>query len=117
MARRVRMRSSDTIIAATGAGGGVSGAAVLPEQNVILVSSDGSTKGVKMPPSNVNEWRIIINTSSTALNLFAASGGTINGGSADAGCAIPASKGVFCACTATDTWKVHDMPALAGAAA
>lgn len=117
MARRLRIRAASSITAATGAGGGVSGAAELPAQNVILVSSDGATKGVKLPFNQQGDWCQIINTSSTALNLFAKSGGTINGGSADAGCAIPASKGVFCYCTTTDTWKVFDMAAAASAAA
>lgn len=117
MARRVRMRATATITAATGAGGGVSGAAELPVQNVNLVSSDGATKGVKLAMENAGEYCQIINTSSTACNLFAKSGGTINGGSADAGCTIPASKGVLCYCVAANTWKVFDMAAAASAAA
>jgi hypothetical protein len=59
----------------------------------------------------------VLNTSSTACNLFAASGGTINGGGSDVGCAIPASKGVIAVCTAADTWTVFDFTAHAGAAA
>lgn len=110
------MRATATITAAAGAGGGVSGAAEMPAQNLILVSSDGATKGVKLPLNQQGDWCIVINTSATACNLFAKAGGTINGGSTDAGCAIPASKGVICSCVDNDTWKVHDLTALAGAA-
>lgn len=106
-----------TPVAATGAGGGVGGAAALGAGNMLYVSSDGATKGVKLLTGVAGDTKWIINTSSTAANLFAASGGTINGGAADAGCAIPASKGVVAFCSAADTWTVFDMPAHAGAAA
>lgn len=106
-----------TPVAATGAGGGVSGAAALGAGNMLYVSSDGATKGVKLLTGAAGDLKWIINTSSTACNLFAASGGTINGGGADVGCAIPASKGVVAYCSATNTWTVFDMPAHAGAAA
>ncbi len=106
-----------TPVAATGAGGGVAGAAALGAGNQVYVSSDGATKGVKFTTSAAGDFKIIINTSSTALNLFAASGGTINGGSPDVGCAIPASKGVMAFSSAANTWIVFDLTAHAGAAA
>lgn len=106
-----------TPVAATGAGGGVAGAAAIGAVNFALVSSDGATKGVKLLTGVAGQVIQIINTSGTACNLFAAAGGTINGGAADAGCAIAASKGVICVCTAADTWTVFDMAAKAGAAA
>lgn len=106
-----------TPVAATGAAGGVAGAAALGAGNFLTVSSDGATKGVKLLTGAAGDVKWVINTSSTACNLFAASGGTINGGSADAGCAIPASKGVLCICTATNAWSVYDFTAKAGAAA
>lgn len=106
-----------TPVAATGAGGGVAGAAALGSANLVYVSSDGATKGVKLLTGVAGDIIDIINTSGTACNLFAASGGTINGGGADVGCAIPASKGVRAFCSAADTWIVCDMTARAGAAA
>lgn len=106
-----------TPVAATGAGGGVGGAAQLASARTVYVSSDGATKGVKLQTGVAGDVVSVINTSSTACNLFAASGGTINGGSANAGCAIAASKGVICFCSAADTWIVMDMTARAGAAA
>lgn len=106
-----------TPVAATGAGTGVATAAALGVANVVAISSDGATKGVKLLTGTAGNVVWIINTSATAANLFAASGGVINGGAADAGCAIPASKGVLCLCTAADTWYVFQLAALAGAAA
>lgn len=106
-----------TPVAAAGAGGGVAGATALGSANIVTISSDGATKGVKLLTGVAGDVIQIINTSGTAANLFAASGGTINGGAADAGCAVPASKGVIAICTAADTWSVFDMTALAGAAA
>lgn len=104
-------------VAATGAAGGVAGAAALGAANVVYVSSDGATKGVKFATGALGDWKWVLNTSATACNLFAASGGTINGGSADAGCTILASKGVLAFCSAANTWTVFDMTAHAGAAA
>lgn len=104
-------------VAATGAAGGVAGAAALGSANIVTVSSDGATKGVKLLTGVAGDIVHVLNTSSTACNLFAASGGTINAGSADVGCAIPASKGVKAVCTAADTWTVFDLAAHAGAAA
>lgn len=117
LGRFANLKAIATPVAATGAAGGVSGAAALGVANFVTVSSDGATKGVKMTTGALGDFRFILNTSSTALNLFAASGGTINGGSADVGCAIPASKRVLAACTAADTWTVFDLAAHSGAAA
>jgi hypothetical protein len=114
---RQRLATIASPVAATGAGGGVAGAAQLGNGNELYVSSDGATKGVKLPTGVAGDVVTIHNTSSTACNLFAASGGTINGGSADAGCTIPASKGVRAHCSAADTWTVYDLTAKAGAAA
>jgi hypothetical protein len=117
MTGKTRMGIIASPVAATGAGGGVGGAAALGSANHLYVSSDGATKGVKMLTGVAGDWHVIINTSGTACNLFAASGGTINGGSANAGCAIPASKGVLAFCSAADTWMVFDLTAHSGAAA
>ncbi len=117
LGKALQFKAVATPVAATGAGGGVSGAAALGNGNVLYVSSDGATKGVKFLTSAAGDVKWVINTSSTACNLFAASGGTINGGAGDAGCAIPASKGVLAYSSAADTWTIFDMAAHAGAAA
>ncbi len=106
-----------TPVAAAGAGGGVAGSAALGSARVVLISSDGATKGVHLLTGVKDDIVFVLNTSSTAANLFAITGGTINGGGANVGCAIAASKGVICFCTAADTWTVFDLPAHAGAAA
>ncbi len=111
------LKTIATPVAAAGAAGGVAGAAQLGTANIVYISSDGNTKGVKLATGAAGDIIHVINTSGTAANLFAASGGTINGGSADVGCAIAASKGVTCFCSAADTWTVFDKPAHAGAAA
>jgi predicted RecA/RadA family phage recombinase len=104
-----------TPVAATGAAGGVAGAAAIGAQDIVTISSDGATKGVKLLTGVAGQTITIINTSGTACYLFAASGGTLNGLSADAGVVIAASKGVVCFCTAADTWTVYDTAAKATA--
>lgn len=117
LAAKLTQKAIAAPVAATGAGGGVAGAAALGAANIVTISSDGATKGVKLLTGAAGDIIKILNTSATAANLFAASGGTINGGSANAGCTVPASKGVLAVCTAADTWTVFDLPAHAGAAA
>ena len=95
----------------------MAGAAALGSGTVVRISSDGATKGVKLPTGVAGHVVYVLNTSGTAANIFAAAGGTLNAQSADTGRAIPASKGVICICTAADTWTVFDLTALAGAAA
>lgn len=106
-----------TPVAAAGAGGGAAGAAALGSANIVTISSDGATKGVKLQTGVAGDLVYVLNTSATAANLFPATGGTINGGGANVGCAIAASKGAICVCTAADTWTVFDFTAHAGAAA
>lgn len=107
------LKTNATPVAA--AGTDVSNAGSLASANFAKVSSDGATKGVKLPTGVAGQFQIIENTSSTALELYAASGGTVNGLTADASVVIPASKGVLCLCFAADTWIVYDLPAKATA--
>lgn len=97
------------------AGSTVSDAAQLAASNIVLISSGGATAGVKLQTGVAGDMVFVINTSATAAELYAASGGTVNGLSADASVVVPASKGVLCFCTAADTWTVFDMTALAAA--
>lgn len=97
------------------AGTDVSNAGSLASANIAKVSSDGATKGVKLPTGVAGQFQIVENTTATACELYAASGGTVNGLSADASVVIPASKGVLCLCFAADTWIVYDLPAKATA--
>lgn len=97
------------------AGSTVADAGQLGSANVVTISSDGATKGVKLPTGQAGQIVTVINTTATACELYAASGGTVNGLSADASIVVPASKGVLCVCTASNTWTVYDLPAKATA--
>ncbi len=105
------LKTNATPVAA--AGSAVGSAAALNSANFQKVSSDSAAKGVVLPTGVAGQFQIIENTSSTACEIYAASGGTVNGGSPDASITIPASKGVLCICFAADTWIVYDLPAKA----
>lgn len=97
------------------AGATVADAGQLGAGSIAHVTSDGATKGVKLRTGVLGDFQRIINNSGTACELYAASGGTVNGLAADASVVIPASKGVDCHCTAADTWIVFDLAAKATA--
>lgn len=113
LARQANFKSITTPVAA--AGSTVSDAGQLGAANIVHITSDGATKGVKLPTGVLGDVITIVNDSATACELYAASGGTINGLSADASVVIAASKGVWAQCTAADTWIAFDLPALATA--
>lgn len=109
-------QNSYTATPVAAAGSTVADAGQLPSTAVCHITSDGATKGVKLPAVTVAGIQIlIINNSGTAAELYAESTGTINGGSADASVVIPASKGVLCISTAAKTWKAFDTAAAASA--
>lgn len=110
---KVAQKTIATPVAA--AGSTVSDAGQLGSANVVVVSSDGATKGVKMQTGVAGDVVWVINSSATACELYAATGGTVNGLSANASIVLPASKGVICICTAADTWTVYDLTAKATA--
>lgn len=105
----------NTVTPVAAAGSTVSDAGQLASTMVNHVTSDSAAKGVKFWSATQNQLAIVINNSSTACELYAASGGTVNGLSADASVVIPASKGVLAFCTGTNTWIVFDLPAKATA--
>ncbi len=105
----------NTVTPVAAAGTTVADAGQLASTMVNHITSDGASKGVKFPTGAQNHLMIVINDSATAAELYAASGGTVNGLSADASVVIPASKGVLAFCTAANTWIVFDMTAKATA--
>jgi hypothetical protein len=109
------MKNKATTVAVAAAGATVADAGQLPLGNICHVSSDGATKGVKLPTGGLGDWMFILNDTATACELYAASGGTINGLAADASVVIPASKGVWVQATGANTWIAHDLPARATA--
>lgn len=101
--------------AVAAAGTTVADAAQLGNAFITHVSSDGAAKGVKLPAGVAGMAMIVINTTATASELYAATGGTVNGLAADASVVLPASKGLLCVCTAANTWTVFDLTAKATA--
>jgi hypothetical protein len=114
---RVIETGLSTVVAAPVAAAGttVADAGQLGTATVVRITSDGATKGVKLPTGVAGMIIHVINTSATAAELYAASGGTVNGLAADASVVIAASTGLLCFCTAADTWTAFDMAALATA--
>lgn len=111
---KVAFKSIATPVAAAGSSG--SDAAALGSANTLYISSDSAAKGVKLVAGVAGDKVFIYNTSGTAAILYAATGGTINGLSANAGVLIPASKGTILDCSATNTWLASDMAARSTAA-
>lgn len=105
--------ASVTATPVAAAGSTTSDAAPLAATNTTIITCDSAAKGVKLPNGAVGDIMSVINNSSTAAKLYPATGGTLNGLSANAAVVIPASKGVTCFCSATDAWTVFDMTARA----
>lgn len=108
--------ATSTPTATAAAGSTHTDAAPLAATNTVYITSDSSAKGVKLPAGVAADIIEVINNSATAAKLYPGTGGTLNGLAANAAVVIPASKGVRCHCSATDTWKVFDMTALAATA-
>lgn len=109
------VKLGQTVSPVAAAGSTVADAAALPATALSHITSDSAAKGVKFATVTAATVKIVINNSSTAAELYAASGGTVNGLSADASVVIPASKGVLAVSTGADTWIVFDLPAKATA--
>lgn len=105
----------NTVTPVAAAGSTVSDAAVLASTTFNHITSDSAAKGVKLPTTAQNQFGWVINNSATAAEFYAASGGTVNGLSADASVVIPSSKGIFWFATAADTIIAFDLTAKASA--
>jgi len=106
---------SHTLTPVAAAGSTVADAAALNSTMINHITSDSAAKGVKLPTTAQGHCGWVINNSSTAAEFYAASGGTVNGLSADASVVIPASKGLFWFATAANTVIAFDLPAKATA--
>lgn len=91
-------------------------AAPLPGTNVSFITCDSAAKGVRLPSGAAGDIMEIINNSATAAKLYPATGGTMNGLTANAAVVIPASTGVRCFCSAANTWTAFDLTARSAAA-
>ena len=109
--KTLAISSVDSIIATpvAAAGSATGDAAALGNAKTVYVSSDGAAKGVILETGVAGMIKNVINTSSTACEIYPATGGTLNGAAANASMVVPASSGVLCICSAADTWKVYDM--------
>jgi hypothetical protein len=96
-----------TPTAATGAT--ATDAAALASTNTTFITSDSTLKGVKLPTGNAGDIMDVINTTAVSAKLYPATGGFMNNQSANLGVVIPASRGVRCFCSATNTWTVFEM--------
>lgn len=88
----------------TATGSGQSTAVTVSALTSVVVSADG-TKGILLPPAlSVGQELTILNTNGThTLNVYpdaGNSGGSINGGSANAAALLPPAKGATYICTA-----------------
>lgn len=96
-----------TPTAATGAT--ATDAAALASTNTTFITSDSTLKGVKLPTGNAGDIMDVINTTAVSAKLYPATGGSMNNQSPNLGVVIPASRGVRCFCSATNTWTVFEM--------
>lgn len=84
-------------------------AAPLSTTNTTFITCDSALKGVKLPTGAAGDIMDVINNSVTTAKLYPSLGGSLNNQSPNAGVVIPASRGVRCFCSATDTWTVFEM--------
>lgn len=104
------LRVSHTVTPVAAAGSAVADAGALADVMITHATSDGATKGVKLPAvTTAGVVKIVVNNSSTAAELYAESTGTINGLSADASVVLPATSCVLCISTAAKTWLSFDI--------
>jgi hypothetical protein len=89
---------------------GSAAAALTADKDIILLLSvtTATTYGWTLPTGVAGMVLTLVNTAAYANTLIPASGGTINGQGANAGCQIAASKCYIAVCTATDTWHVME---------
>jgi predicted RecA/RadA family phage recombinase len=108
-------KASATNTPVAAAGSTYANAAALGAQDVMTITSDSAAKGVKLPTGVLGMIKRVINTTATACNLYAATGGTLSGLAANAPVTIAASHIVVCYCVASDTWYVEDAGAILAA--
>lgn len=90
-----------------GAGTTVADAAALSGTKIVhQITGANGTVGWKFPVTTiVGQTHILQNTTAGVAKIYAASGGTVNGGAADAAfSALTGIKPIVCISTATDTW-------------
>lgn len=89
-----------------GAGTTVADAAALSAtKHIHQLTGANGTVGWKFATSTAGQFEILLNATAGVAKIYAASGGTVNGGSADAAfSALTGIKPILCFSTAADTW-------------
>ncbi len=93
-------------LAAAGTDQGSAAPITVGSLGLIKVTGADGTKGIRLPVASGGEAYVIRNTSGTlALNVYPATGGTIDGGSVNAAKSVAAATGlVFVAIAANEWW-------------
>jgi hypothetical protein len=93
------------------AAGTVAGDATAIPASAVAVKVTGAdaAKGV-MLPGRTGEVMHLQNVAAAVLKVYPYTGGTINGGAANAAYSLAASKWALLICTAQDTWSVFVSP-------
>ena len=80
-------------------------AALSATKHVHQVTGADGTKGVKFGTSVAGQFEVILNGTAGVLKIYAATGGTVNGGAVDAAfSALTGIKPILCYSTAVNTW-------------
>ena len=91
---------------AAGAGTTVADATALSTtKHIHQLTGANGTVGWKFATSTAGQFEILLNATAGVAKIYAASGGTVNGGSADAAfSALTGIKPILCFSTAVNTW-------------
>lgn len=93
-------------VAAAGSTVADAGAIAAGSGGLVLATGANATKGVKLPTGAAGDWFTIKNddAANAILKVYAASGGKINNGSADAALSMAAKTIATFYCIAADSW-------------
>lgn len=82
------------------------GAIAASAGSLVLATGGNGTKGVKFPTGAAGDWFVIKNddVANGILKVYAASGGKVNNGSADAALSMAAKTCATFYCIAADSW-------------
>ena len=92
----------------TAAGTTTTDALVLGLDDHHIVGTVGANSGVRLPSTvwSTGDWLIVSNTQATnTLKLYPPTGGTINGGAADAALSVPVNRAVMIICTSATAFQ------------
>lgn len=94
-------------VASVTAAGSTQGTATLLAETVNVVTSGADTNGVKLPAAAAGLTVIVQNTTTADLVLYPNTSDTIDGGTVDAGVALPAKTTITVTCKDAVDWVRH----------